>query len=124
MYNYSLSPSKVHRDDHKSRGGPVSLDNLPAVPDKRSSESLFDSIGDASGSQKVFNLYDNIDSLLRFDKEGEDESGGAQQAGAGGRTRDDFHVRMEEVEETMKTLALPRFKIPDRPLKLAENRSQ
>jgi hypothetical protein len=137
MYNYS--PSKLYRGEktRTSSSVPVhigSLDNLPAVPDRHSSASLFDSVNDDPGSHQVFNLYDRIDNLsLNFDKECDESAGsGSHQAtgaaatrgdgGGGPQGRDEFQTQMEQIEQTMKSMALPRFKLPDRPLKLAENR--
>mmetsp|Transcript_33205 Transcript_33205/g.61905 ORF Transcript_33205/g.61905 Transcript_33205/m.61905 type:complete len:928 (-) Transcript_33205:600-3383(-) len=127
MYNYS--PSKFMQGDHNLKKAsitqPGSFDNLPAVPERHSSSSLFENIADATGSSShnVYNLYDRIDNL----RLSASDEGGAQhdhemsQQGSGGRDRDEFQDQMDEIEQTMKGLALPRFKLPDRPLKLSEN---
>jgi hypothetical protein len=137
MYNYS--PSKIYRGGggkkHSSTTAamhPVAaLENLPAVPDRDPSSSslLFDnsSSNETAFTHKAFNLYDSVDNLdLNFDDDCDDSSSSQLvQEGEGGERRghkDQFQHQMDEIEMSMKTLATPRFRLPDRPLKLTENR--
>jgi hypothetical protein len=142
MYNYS--PGKLTLREREKSGGSGnkrageltlgSLDYLPAVPDRHSSASLFDSLeqggAGADSSQRAFNLYDKIDSLcLDLDSECGDSDARderqrqSQSRGGNGKPhRDEFQSRMDDIEQTMTGLSLPRFKLPDRPLKLSADR--
>ena len=119
MYNYS--PNKLRRGGKRHDGNGIqigSLDLLPAVPERNSSASFFDSGVNATDSQKVFNLYDTIDNLhLNFDKDCETVDSQILHS-----QPDGFQAEMEEIEQTMNKMTLPRFKLPDRPLKLTEYR--
>lgn len=114
MYNYSSKHSPV-RTLSSSRLN--SLENLPAVPEfEKKTRALGNPL------QPSWSIYETVDNLDVEDERDGEVGGVSELEESGAERKDAFQRKMDTIEESMRRVTAPRFKLPDRAEKLAENR--